>query len=191
MTEFINDLCISCANGSFDTCDTSFEQVTFDGITREIVDCDNYIAKPKRKLKITYEYDGMIATEVKEVYELPNLAWQKQSINSDDIYEIVEYLNLKTKKSYRSSSKKLQQLIKARASEKFTVDDFKKVIDNKVASWGKDPKMAQYLRPSTLFGTKFEEYLNEAPVKSPDKLQSKPSYDLEKIKQQAMNNTEI
>lgn len=191
MTEFINDLCVSCANGSFDTCDTSFEQVTFDGITREIVDCDNYVAKPKQKLKITYECNGMIATEIKEVYELPDLAWQKQSINSDDIYEIVEYLNLKTKKSYRSSSKKLQQLIKARASEKFTVADFKRVIDNKVASWGKDPKMAQYLRPSTLFGTKFEEYLNEAPVKSPDKLQSKPSYDLERIKQQAMNNTEI
>lgn len=133
----------------------------------------------------------MIATEIKEVYELPNLAWQKQSINSDDIYEIVEYLNLKTKKSYRSSSKKLQQLIKARASEKFNVADFKRVIDNKVASWGKDPKMAQYLRPSTLFGTKFEEYLNETPVKSPDRLQSKPSYDLERIKQQAMNNTEI
>ncbi len=191
MTEFINDLCISCANGSFDTCDTSFEQVTFDGITREIVDCDNYIAKPKRRLKITYECDGMIATEVKEVYELPKLAWQKQSINSDEVKEIIDYLNKKSGKSYRSSSKKLQQLIKARASEKFTVDDFKRVIDNKVTSWGKDPKMAQYLRPSTLFGTKFEEYLNETPVKSPDKLQSKPSYDLEKIKQQAYYNTEI
>ena len=46
-------------------------------------------------------------------------------------------------------------------SEDFTVEDFKKVIDIKVAAWKDDPKMSQYLRPATLFGTKFEGYLNE------------------------------
>jgi hypothetical protein len=45
-------------------------------------------------------------------------------------------------------------------NEGFTVGDFKKVIDNKTAEW-LDTKMEQYLRPETLFGTKFESYLNQ------------------------------
>ena len=51
-------------------------------------------------------------------------------------------------------------------NEGFTVDDFKKVIDNKSAEWGKDSKMSKYLRPETLFGTKFESYLNQTAVKT-------------------------
>lgn len=78
--------------------------------------------------------------------------------------EILDYLNSKVGTSYRASSKATQRLIKARSNEGFEVEDFKRVIDNKVASWGKDPKMSQYLRPNTLFGTKFEAYLNEQAV---------------------------
>ncbi|MCT2875139.1 hypothetical protein EFM24_05290 [Limosilactobacillus fermentum] len=78
--------------------------------------------------------------------------------------EILDYLNGKVGTSYRASSKATQRLIKARSNEGFEVEDFKRVIDNKVASWGKDPKMSQYLRPTTLFGTKFEAYLNEQAV---------------------------
>ena len=191
MAEFINDICESCANGSFDTCDATYEQVTLDAVTRNVVDCDCYSKKTKHKLKITYECEDMIATEVREVYDLPNVKWKRTTISNEEIAEIVKYLNEKTKKNYRASSGKTRDAIKARFQDDFTVDDFKKVIDNKVVSWGKDPKMAQFLRPSTLFGTKFEEYLNETPVKSPDKLHSKPSYDLEEIKRRAMNNTEI
>ena len=75
--------------------------------------------------------------------------------------EILDYLNGKAGTSYRASSKATQRLIKARANEGFEVADFKKVIDIKVAAWKDDPKMSQYLRPATLFGTKFESYLNE------------------------------
>lgn len=78
--------------------------------------------------------------------------------------EILDYLNSKIGTSYRASSKTTQRLIKARSNEGFEVEDFKRVIDNKVASWGKDPKMSQYLRPNTLFGTKFEAYLNEQAI---------------------------
>jgi hypothetical protein len=34
------------------------------------------------------------------------------------------------------------------------------VIDNKVIEW-KGSEMAKYIRPETLFGTKFESYLNQ------------------------------
>ena len=75
--------------------------------------------------------------------------------------EIVDYLNLKTGKKYRHTTKKTQSLIRSRMSEGFTIEDFKKVIDVKVADW-EGTEMEKYLRPSTLFnGEKFEGYLNE------------------------------
>ncbi len=78
-----------------------------------------------------------------------------------EIYKyIVEYLNEKAGTNYRASTKKTQTCIHARLAEGFTVDDFKTVIDKKCADWLDDAKMAQYLRPETLFGTKFESYLN-------------------------------
>lgn len=75
--------------------------------------------------------------------------------------EIMNYFNQQAGTSYRASSKATQRLINARTNEGFTVDDFKRVIDIKVASWKDDSKMSKYLRPATLFGTKFESYLNE------------------------------
>ena len=80
--------------------------------------------------------------------------------------EIIDYLNSKIGTHYRATTRKTQSLIKARMNEGFTVDDFKKVIDNKSAEWGKDSKMSKYLRPETLFGTKFESYLNQTAVKA-------------------------
>ena len=75
--------------------------------------------------------------------------------------EILDYLNSKAGTSYRASSKATQRFINARLNENYTVDDFKKVIDTKVANWKDDPKMSKYLRPQTLFSNKFEGYLNE------------------------------
>src|SRR5690606_1559094 len=80
------------------------------------------------------------------------------------IVEIVNYLNDVAGKTFRHTTRKTQTLIKARLKEGFTVDDFKRVIDNKTKEWKHDPKMSKYLRPETLFGTKFESYLNETPV---------------------------
>jgi len=51
--------------------------------------------------------------------------------------------------------------IKARFNEGRTTDDFIHVIDIKCAKWLSDPKMIDFLRPETLFGNKFESYLNE------------------------------
>lgn len=82
-------------------------------------------------------------------------------IAKDKTHErIIFYLNEKTDSNYRSSTKKTQSLIHARLKEGFTEDDFKTVIDKKCAEWIGDEKMEQYLRPETLFGTKFESYLN-------------------------------
>ena len=74
--------------------------------------------------------------------------------------EIVQYLNQKTGKNFKSTSKATQRHIKARFTDGFVLDDFKQVIDNKCGDWLRDRKMKEYLRPETLFGTKFESYLN-------------------------------
>jgi len=75
-------------------------------------------------------------------------------------FEIIEYLNLKTGKNFRSSTKITIRLIKARLSEGFTIEDFKTVIDNMKYKWT-GTKFQQYLVPTTLFGNKFETYLNQ------------------------------
>lgn len=78
--------------------------------------------------------------------------------------EIVDYLNQKAGTSYRSNSKATQASIRARLAEGYTVEDFKRVIDNKCADWI-GTQWEEYLRPSTLFGTKFENYLNRKQTK--------------------------
>lgn len=84
---------------------------------------------------------------------------------SNSINEIIEYLNSKTNKNYRSTTQKTRTLIKARMKEHFTIDDFKIVIDKKSSEW-MGTKFEPYLRPETLFGTKFEGYLNQSLAKS-------------------------
>lgn len=84
-----------------------------------------------------------------------------KSIKDNNIYALViDYLNKKLDTSYKSTTKKTQQLIKSKIDEGFTVEDFYKVIDNKASEW-LHTDMEKYLRPETLFGSKFEGYLNQ------------------------------
>lgn len=91
----------------------------------------------------------------------------KKKEKDNNIYSLViDYLNKKASTNYRASTKNTQSFINARVKEGYTVEDFKKVIDSKSREWlGTD--FEKYLRPSTLFGTKFENYLNEANKKAP------------------------
>jgi len=72
---------------------------------------------------------------------------------------IVEFLNNTCKTSFKDGSKSTIRHITARLNEGFTLKDFEAVINYKSEQWLQDPKMRQYLRPETLFGTKFESYL--------------------------------
>ena len=86
---------------------------------------------------------------------------EKESESEKEIYsDVVSYLNQKAGTAYKPTSKKTQSLIKARINEGFSLEDFERVIDNMCAEWLSDAKMQAYLRPETLFGTKFESYLN-------------------------------
>lgn len=196
MEVYTNEICESCTNGSFDKCEADFTQITLDDVTRAVVNCEIYKRKAKHKLKITYECEGKIAVVEKEVYELPEVEWHQAdksagNMSTDDIKVIVEYLNDKIGAHYKPNGKKMKELIRARMNEGYTVEDFKTVIDKKFKSWGNDPKMSLYLRPSTLFGTRFGEYLNEYQTKNPNRLNCKPTFDIEQVMKDAMNNFEI
>lgn len=83
--------------------------------------------------------------------------------------EITEYLNQKTGKNFKHSSVANKKIIKARWNEGYRLDDFHQVIDNKVEDWKdktfKDGTYAnKYLQPSTLFGNKFDQYLNQQQI---------------------------
>lgn len=95
---------------------------------------------------------------------------------ADKTKTIVDYLNEKTDSHYKATTPKTKQLVQARLKEGFTVNDFKTVIDKKTATWLNDNKMNKYLRPLTLFGTKFEDYLNEKVKGVPDQNKNDPYY---------------
>lgn len=91
-----------------------------------------------------------------------------KDIYSRVTHDVISYLNEKTGYHYRATTGKTQRLIRARMNEHFTENDFKTVIDNMTGEWLSDRKMQKYLRPETLFGTKFESYLNRIPAKPKD-----------------------
>ena len=83
--------------------------------------------------------------------------------NTETITIIINYLNNKLNSNYRCNNKLTIKHINARLKEGFTIDDFKLVIDKMYSEWY-GTEMQKYLRPETLFGTKFEGYLNRENV---------------------------
>ena len=101
--------------------------------------------------------ENQIATSKIKVPRQPQV---KPMSNDDLILEIINYLNDCTGKSYKANSKIAIININARLKEGYTKDDFIKVISVKATKW-LNTKFEDYLTPNTLFGNKFESYLNE------------------------------
>lgn len=118
------------------------------------------------------EHYGSTTTPVTSEDKLREVKLREDKLNRNNIYsDIISFLNQTANKNYKPNVPKTQRLIDARLKEGFTVDDFKRVIETKCAEWGQAPRdgerdMRQYLRPETLFGTKFESYLNQSPPRA-------------------------
>lgn len=87
----------------------------------------------------------------------PSSPWNEDESNK--VAEVVQALNDETGSHYRPTSKATMRHVLARLREGFTVEDCKEVIRKKSEEW-RGTDMAKYLRPETLFGSKFEGYLN-------------------------------
>ena len=92
---------------------------------------------------------------------------EKELVNK--IESIITYLNHICNTKFRAGTEATRKLIRKHINEGFTEDDFKAVIDSKYKEWGEKPKLFpngmwsnEFLRPTTLFGDKFETYVYEA-----------------------------
>jgi uncharacterized phage protein (TIGR02220 family) len=114
-------------------------------------------SKPKENhmvnLKETYDkpYDKPYGKPKENLPENDN-----ENINKD----IIHYLNTKLGTKYKASAEYVKKHINARLNEGYTLEDFKTVIDKKYKEWN-GTEFAKFLRPETLFGTKFSTYLNQ------------------------------
>jgi uncharacterized phage protein (TIGR02220 family) len=79
--------------------------------------------------------------------------------NGVPVAKIIAHLNTAAQRDFKPAVKATRAKIKARWAEGHRLSDFLAVIDHKADEWLTDEKMQQYLRPETLFGTKFESYL--------------------------------
>lgn len=79
---------------------------------------------------------------------------------NDTIKQVIDYFNSKANTKYQYNNNHFKNHIKARINQGFNIEDFIKVIDIKCDEW-LNTDMQKYLRPQTLFGSKFETYLNQ------------------------------
>ncbi len=141
---------------------------------RIVTDCKQIVAKPDTACKQNDTEPQPRLDKIREDKISNNIPTAGSGDAPIPYTEIIAYLNERAGTKFLPSTVSTKRLIKSRFNENpsYTVDDFKKVIDNKVADW-KDTERQKYLRPETLFGVKFESYLNEKPTST--KPRAKPS----------------
>ena len=95
--------------------------------------------------------------------------WLDETVRKDlektkhkELWIPIAYLNQVANKRYKFVDK-TKRLLLARFKEGYTLEDFKQVIDIKTAEWKDSPEFSKYLRPETLFRSKFDGYLNQKP----------------------------
>ena len=102
------------------------------------------------------------------VLELEKVQTNKIDINDTDnnniksiCQEVITYLNQVTNKNFNKNTASHHKYIKARLKEGYKLKDFKHVVNVMAATWmGTDYE--RYLQPQTLFGNKFDSYLNRS-----------------------------
>lgn len=85
-----------------------------------------------------------------------------------DIDKAINYLNKKTGKNYKSSTKSTRSFLNVLFKRGNTYSEIISVIDKKNEQW-KGTEYEKFLRPRTLFGPKFEDYLEEQEENKPMK----------------------
>lgn len=121
-----------------------------------VIDLKNWNKYNDSNQQITITATNNQPTDNQQITTSNNVKKEKKEI----INNIVEFLNSTASKNFKSNSTSTIKHINARLREGYTLEDFKRVIEIKTSEWlGRENE--KYLRPSTLFGTKFESYLNQ------------------------------
>jgi uncharacterized phage protein (TIGR02220 family) len=127
-----------------------------------ISELSSMLVKSKVNFSIVTNKNGYVFSFAKQEKK----AVKQQSSNIDNVKLIIDYLNNRADKKFSATSKSTIDSINARIKEGYNFDDFKYVIDIKCQKW-LNTSMEDYLRPQTLFGNKFNSYLNERPQSQP------------------------
>lgn len=190
---------------------SGYEIIRYDEETGEVYVCNYYkyfwkceeivfLAREEIEKKVASEVfkeeliklvNQFIAKEINQT-ETGNQKAKKQKENKVEkvtnlTKEVINYLNEKCGMKYRCNSGYIARLIKARYNDGFTdISDYKTVIDKKCQQWlGTD--LEKYLRPDTLFGVKFEVYLNEMSKEYNNKQKRESSCNGERELEQSIN----
>ena len=131
-------------------------------------DNDNKLPLSFSDTSITQELEKGVNNECNELFTTDtDKDKETDKVNNKKLIErVIAYLNAKLGTKYHADTENTVKHINARIAKGATFEEFKIVIDKKVKQWRDDPKMACYLRPDTLFGSKFEGYLNEIVVET-------------------------
>ena len=121
------------------------------------------------KLDINKEYIVEVTSPNEQSSSFTFPTWLEETAIKDlektkhkELWIPIAYLNQVANKRYKFVDK-TKRLLLARFKEGYTLEDFKQVIDIKTAEWKDSPEFSKYLRPETLFGSKFDGYLNQKP----------------------------
>ena len=118
---------------------------------------NRYLENDDRGIKFSKE--GYLENAKDNNINTNNINTNKE-IYKEMIKNTINYLNKITGKNYKPTTPNTIKHLTARIKEGYTEWDFMDVIDTKAKEWmGTD--MEKYLRPDTLFGSKFENYLNQ------------------------------
>ena len=108
-------------------------------------------------------YQGNTVEGIQKEIDIKDETCLEVSLN-EKVDKVISYLNEKTGKKFRAAASKTKSLIQARINEGYNLQDFKNVVDTKIEDW-LNTDSAKYIRPETLFGNKFDGYLNEMSAK--------------------------
>ena len=123
------------------------------------------INNANKEIKMLQCNDDVTKSNIEIDIELEKELEKDNNVEQIPFKEVIEYLNEKANRQYRNVESNKKH-IRARFNEGYTLEDFKTVIDTKVSEWF-NTKWEKYLQPSTLFGNKFDQYLNEIPKNKP------------------------
>lgn len=139
----------------------------------------NYMQEYREKQRLLSSGKSNCKTNSKANVSQADIDIEEDKEEKDIYTQIVSHLNEKAGTKYRASTPKTKTAIHARLAEGFTLEDFITVIDKKCAEWI-GSEWEKFLRPETLFGTKFEGYLN-AKSKKPKAVPVQEQTDLDDI----------
>jgi predicted phage replisome organizer/uncharacterized phage protein (TIGR02220 family) len=116
-----------------------------------------YKCTPELELELDIELE--IELDINEE-KLDIVKLQNDEFNKDVIDKVINLLNETSLSRFNIKNAKSRNTINTRIKEGYTYEDFENVIVKKVKEW-QNTDYEKYIRPETLFGTKFESYLNQ------------------------------